>query len=333
MLVLLTGLAVLSGAGWSWSELRRPHAAWSGESVDVVVADGMSAEAMFTTLADAGVLRRPGLLRLWLRATGGSERLQAGEYRFEHALSPLEVLRRLQVGDVLLHLVTIPEGLRLDEIAERLELAGFGERATHLAAFADPALVIRLDSEAADLEGYLFPDTYAFRRGVTTAEIVLNMVARFLEVAGPDYAKQARAVGLSVRQAVTLASLIERETSLPDERSRISAVFHNRLDRGMRLQCDPTVLYALHRLGRHPERLSTRDLEIDSPWNTYRVAGLPRGPIANAGQASLEAALRPLRSSELYFVAKADGGHEFTTNLADHNAAVARWRRYLRSSR
>lgn len=298
-MVLLAGLAVLGGAGWLWTELTRPYAAWDGESTDVTLPSGMSAEAMLDTLAQAGVLRNPSSLRLWLRAVGGSERLHAGEYRFERASSPLQLLQRLQVGDVLLHRVTIPEGLRLDEIAERLEQAGFGDRRSHLAAFADPSAVRSVDGDADDLEGYLFPDTYSFERGVSTGEIVESMVGRFFEVTGPDYGEQARAAGLTLREAVTLASLIERETSVADERTRISGVFHNRLGRGMRLQCDPTVLYALHRMGRHPDRLTTRDLEVDSPWNTYRVRGLPQGPIASAGGAALVAAVHPLASREL----------------------------------
>jgi len=234
---------------------------------------------------------------------------------------------------VLLHAVTVPEGLDVGETATRIAEQGFGPVEALLAAFRDPAPVLDLDPEAEDLEGYLFPETYHFPRGATPGAIAETMVARFREAATSDYAARAASVGLTLRQAVTLASMIERETSRPEERARISTVFHNRLARGMRLQCDPTVVYALRRAGRTPARLTYRDLEFDSPWNTYVVRGLPPGPIASPGRPSLDAAVNPVEGSELYFVASPDGGHRFSETLEQHVQAVAEWRRYLRSSR
>lgn len=243
------------------------------------------------------------------------------------------MLARLQAGDVLLHRVTLPEGLRVDEIARRIADAGFSDHDSLLAAFSDPAPIRHLDPDATDLEGYLFPETYSLPKGAGAVHIAETMVRRFVEVSGPDYARRAEEAGLDLRRAVTLASLIEKETALAPERGRISRVFHNRLERGMKLQCDPTVIYALHRAGLPEGRLTHKELALESPWNTYHAYGLPPGPIASPGQASLEAAVAPDDGRELYFVAAPDGGHRFSEDLASHNRAVAAWRRYLRSSR
>jgi len=279
------------------------------------------------------VLRHPKLLRAWLEWKGGSEALQAGEYRFDEPISPLDVLERLRRGRVLLHPVTIPEGLVLEEAAELLAAAGLGTNEALLAAFRDPGALLEIDTKASGLEGYLFPDTYNFPRNVSPAAIVEAMLKRFAEVVGPDFAARAAAVGLEPREAVTLASMIEKETGVEGERRRISRVFHNRLKRRIRLQCDPTVRYALHRAGTEVRQLTYDHLEFDSPWNTYRVYGLPPGPIASPGQASLDAALDPADGDELYFVASPEGGHTFSKDLESHRKAVREWRRHLRSSR
>jgi len=313
--------------------LSRPYAGWEGEQVEVLLEPGLDAGSMLRRLHEAGVVRHPRPLRLWLHWSGGSAELQAGGDRVREPATPLEVLDRLRHGDVLLHAVTIPEGLVLDEIAARLDEAGFGPPERLLERFRDAGPVRDLDPAATDLEGYLFPDTYSFPRGASPRRITAAMVKRFREVTGPDYARAASEVGLDLRQAVTLASLIEKETSLPGERGRISRVFHNRLRRGMLLQCDPTVIYALRRDGLKVERLTYEHLEHGSPWNTYVSAGLPPGPIASPGAASLEAAVHPAEGDELYFVASPDGGHRFSSDLESHRRAVREWRNYLRSSR
>lgn len=313
--------------------LSSPYAGWEGEHVDVVLEPGLDAGSMLRRLHRSGVVRHPASLRLWLHWSGGSEELQAGEYRFAEPATPLQVLERLRRGEVLLHAVTIPEGLALDEIAARVAEAGFGSPERLLESFRDPRLVHDLDPAASDLEGYLFPDTYSFPRGASEERITAAMVKRFREVTGPGYAEAAEAAGLDLRGAVTLASLIEKETSLPEERGRISRVFHNRLRRGMLLQCDPTVIYALKRDGLEVQRLTYEQLEHDSPWNTYVSPGLPPGPIASPGAASLEAAVHPAEGEELYFVASPEGGHRFSSDLESHSRAVREWRNYLRSSR
>lgn len=330
---LLGALAALGGLFWLQRFLHEPHAGWQGQAVDVELPAGLDAGAMLERLAAAGVVRNPRVLRAWLAARGGAERLHAGEYRFERPASPLEVLRRLRAGDVLLHPLTIPEGLTLAEVARRLAEEGWGSPREVAASFDEGRLVQDLDPLAPDLEGYLFPDTYFFPRGVRPESITEAMVRRFREVTGEGYAAQAAAVGLSLRQAVILASLIEKETGIGDERRRIAQVFHNRLHRAMRLECDPSVLYALRRAGRPVTQLTREQLSYDSPWNTYRVVGLPPGPIANPGRESLIAVVTPLGGDELYFVASPDGGHRFSRSLSEHARAVAAWRSYVRSSR
>jgi UPF0755 protein len=329
-------LLVLGGVGaaaWGWRLLSEPHAGWTGTQTLVQIPKGASAGAMLDSLAGAGVLRRPRLVRAWLAVAGGSEALKAGEYRFDQPVTPLEVLAKLRRGAVVLHPVTLPEGLHVRETAQRLAAAGLGPQERFLELFRDPAPILDLDPEASDLEGYLYPDTYYFPRGETPDSVVAALVTRFRQATGEGFLDEVRAAGLTLRETVTLASLIEEETSLPQERPRIARVFHNRLDRGMRLQCDPTVLYALMRAGQRVGQLSTKHLRFESPFNTYVTAGLPPGPICNPGLASLQAAVRPSPGEEIFFVAAPGGGHTFSSNLASHNAAVRQLRAYARSSR
>jgi UPF0755 protein len=333
LIALVCGAGFIGWSSWAWLALHRPYAAWEGEAAEIVLEPGLDAGTVLRRLSEAGVIRRPGLSRLWLSWRGAAERLHAGEYRFDTPASSVEVLRRLERGDVVLHSVTLPEGLTYIEIAGRLADGGFGPEETLIEVFGDPTLVRDLDPEAADLEGYLFPDTYHFPRGARPDQIAETLVERFREIMGPEFVTEADRKALKVREAVILASMIERETSVPDERERISQVFHNRLARGMRLECDPTVMYALERGGRPVETLSYADLKFESPWNTYVVRGLPRGPIGNPGRESLLASLRPSEGNDLYFVASPEGGHRFSRDLAGHLRAVAAWRRHVSSSR
>lgn len=329
----VSALLAILAAWWLWAELHRPHAGWQGEAAVVKLERGMPAGAMLVRLHEAGVIRRPGVVRRWLAWSGQAAELHAGEYRFDRPRSAVEVVDMLRRGAVVLHPVTIPEGLMIPEVARRLADEGFGEFTVLVAAFSDPASIRAFDPDAPDLEGYLFPETYHFPSGEPPEAIADAMVARFLDEVGADYPGRAEQAGLTVRQAVTLASMIEEETSVPDERARISRVFHNRLDRGMKMQCDPTVIYALRREGREVGRLTYRDLEYESPWNTYHAAGLPPGPISSPGKASLHAAVDPAPGRDLYFVASPDGGHKFSPDLDGHLRAVREWRAYVRSSR
>jgi UPF0755 protein len=333
-----SGIAVLAVSalvvGWSVrAEIHRPFAAWDGAGTTVELTPGTTARQALELLAEAGVVRRPAIVAAWMRWSGTADDVQAGEYRFEVPASPVEVVARLIAGDVFLHPLTIPEGLTAREVADRVAAAGFGEAIDVRAVFEDPAPIRSFDPQAEDLEGYLFPETYRFPRGALPARVARTMVDRFLATVGDHFAERAAAVGLSPREAVVLASMIESETSVPAERARISRVFHNRLARGMKMQCDPTVRYAIERDGREVGRLSRADLRYASPWNTYVVAGLPPGPICSPGAASLEAAVAPADGDDLYFVAAPGGGHTFSRTLDAHLEAVRRWRVYLRSSR
>jgi len=330
LLATVLSLAVLLA---SWRELHRPFAGWKEQSDTacvVILTPGSSATRMIDSLAKVGIVRRPGLLRWWLKISGDQGRLKSGEYAFDRAISPLQVLEKLKTGEVVLHPVTIPEGLSVQETATRLAGKGFGREALFLEAMSDPSILGTLDEAATDLEGYLFPDTYFFPLGESEGGIVAAMVLRFQDALAKDIRTKAAAMGMSLREVLVLASLIEKETSLPEERERISRVFHNRLARKMRLQCDPTVIYALRREGRKVGKLTFRDLEFPSPWNTYKTAGLPPGPICSPGAASILAAVQPSEGEDLYFVASPDGGHRFSTTLSAHTRAVREYRGWVR---
>jgi UPF0755 protein len=304
--------------------------------VVVEIAPGQTTRQIADTLAEAGVIRSSLLFSLRARLSGRASDLHAGEYRFDRALSPAEVLRVLAEGRVLLHPVTVPEGLTLRETARRLAAAGVAGEEALLAAFADPAPVRALDPEAPDLEGYLFPDTYSFPREVSAAEVVRAMtgqLGKVLEEIGWESGSRAAP---ELRELLTLASLVEKESAVAAERALVAGVFVGRLARGWRLECDPTVVYALDRDGRwrKGQRLLRADLEYPSPYNTYQVFGLPPGPICSPGRGALEAALRPAETDALYFVALGDGSgrHEFSRTLREHLSAVARYRERRRTA-
>jgi UPF0755 protein len=289
---------------------------------------------MGARLVSAGVVIDARAFRWAVWRSGAARRLQAGEYRFTRPVSARGVVDRLVRGDVALWPLTFPEGLTIAEMGEIFARADFGQAAAFAEAARVTDAVRDLDPLATDLEGYLFPDTYALPRGATAARLVSLMVAGFRDAFGHALRQEAARLGLSARQAVTLASLIEKETAKPAERPLVSAVYHNRLRIGMRLQCDPTIIYALTRAGRYSGNLRKDDLDLDSPYNTYRYAGLPPGPIAAPGRASLDAAVRPARVDYLYFVSRNDGSHVFASTLAEHNANVRRYQvEYFRESR
>ncbi|MCB9377439.1 MAG: endolytic transglycosylase MltG [Holophagales bacterium] len=339
LLVALALLIVLAAAGalalflWARGELERPHA--FAHPVTVEVAPGTSSRAILERLEREGVLDSATLARLWLVRRLGDPPLKAGEYRFEPPLSALEVLDKLRRGEVATWPVTVPEGLTLRETAETLARAGFGDLERLLAEFGRPDRIADLDPEARNLEGYLFPDTYRFRRSPPEREIADALVAAFrrrfereVRPLRPDDDRR------SLRELVILASLVEKEAKLDSERPLIASVYANRLARGIGLYADPTIIYGLKLEGRWDGNLRRRDLEADSPWNTYRVPGLPPGPICSPGVASLAAAAVPADAPYLYFVSRNDGSHVFSETLAEHNRNVDRWqRRYFRELR
>jgi UPF0755 protein len=273
-------------------------------------------------LLEAGVVRDELTLRAALRWTGASRGLQAGEYRFDRAMSPVEVVEKLARGEVYGHRVTFPEGLTILEMARVYASSKLGTAEDFIAASRDASLIRSLDPEATDLEGYLFPETYALPRGTPASRLVAMMVARFRAAYDDALQNRAREQGLTTRQAVTLASLVEEETAKAEERPLVAAVYRNRMQNGMPMQADPTVVYALQKAGQYDGNIRREDLSMDSPYNTYRYPGLPPGPIAAPGRASLEAALGPADVKYLYFVSRNDGSHVFAETLAEHNANV-----------
>lgn len=274
-----------------------------------------------TQLHDAGVIRYPTLFAFYALLGRTAPPLQAGEYAFQATMSPAEIATVLRQGKVLRHVLTIPEGATLREVASLIMLKELGDSKRLLELGQDRAFITSLGMTSPSLEGYLFPDTYHVPRGLSEQSLLTLMVRNFQKHYTADMATQAQRLGLTQHEVITLASLIEKEAQVDAERSLIAAVFHNRLRRGMRLQCDPTVIYALGE--RFDGNLRKDDLQLDSPYNTYRYTGLPPGPIANPGRRALEAAVHPAAADYLYFVATRDGGrHVFSKSLQEHNVAV-----------
>jgi UPF0755 protein len=270
-------------------------------------------------LRDAGIIRSTWAFLALAYLQGSLKRLQSGEYEFHTGMSLLEILQRLESGRVVTHQVTIPEGFTAEDIAKLLATERLADPERFLALAEDPEVAAKLNVPADRLEGYLFPDTYRLTRGMGEEEIVRFMVARFHQAIPPDIEERAARLGLDLHKVVTLASLIEKEARLDSERPLVSAVFHNRLRVRMPLQSDPTAIYMVER----PRgRITVADLQRRTPYNTYVVQGLPPGPIANPGHASLHAALHPAPANYLYFVAKNDGSHHFSRTLEQHQDAV-----------
>lgn len=301
----------------------------SAESEIVVVPYGHGASQIARLLAERGLIRSASAFRLWTVCTSISGRLRAGEYSISYDMSVPQIADKMVRGLVVLHPLTIPEGYNVTQIAALLQQRGFADSVRFVAALEDAAGAGVLPAAFASsqpalvrypLEGYLFPDTYHLYRGITEAELVRVMVGRFRASFTEAFAERARELNMTPAQVVTLASVIEREARVPEERAIISGVFHNRLRRGMKLDADPTVRYAMPD---PTQPITSRELAIDSPYNTYVYAGLPPGPICSPGRASIEAALYPAQVDYLYFVARPDGTHAFSRTYAEHLRNVA----------
>ena len=358
--------AAVGGATWWWAS-RTLHRPLSPELSRVEIPRGLGAREILARLEDAGLVADDTLARAYLVYVLDDPSLKAGEYAFERPVNTIEVLDKIVRGEVVQHLATVIEGLTLEETARALADAGFGDLDRFLRAMRDPSPIAELDPEAETLEGYLFPETYAFSRGVTEREIVATMVATFREsleervlpalerserielatnrtAPGPEGAEippaerppdrpavdpgeADRTLAVTLRELVTLASIVEKEARLDEERPLIAAVYVNRLLAGMGLYADPTVIHALKLRGEWDGNLRRDDLQVDSPYNTYRYAGLPPGPIASPGLGSLLAAARPADTEHLYFVSRNDGSHVFAESLAEHNRNVSRWQK------
>lgn len=298
-----------------------------GDEVRVTIPPGQGFAGVYRALVASGVVEedvRFGLLASW---RGHSKKLQAGEYLFRRPATPSQVLTALVKGSTLLHPLTFQEGLTMQQVVDELSRRGWGTPSELLSLCHDPDFIAELGVQAPSLEGYLFPDTYHLSRGQSGRAVLRMMVQRFFAVhaalqpppAGPE-------ADLDLHELVILASIIEKETGLAAERPQIARVFLNRLRKNMRLQADPTVIYGL---ADFDGNLTRRHLRTPSSYNTYVIKGLPMGPIANPGRDALQAVLRPAEGDWLYFVARGDGSHVFSSNLTDHNQAVRRYQKKL----
>ena len=325
-LVFILGLAA---AGLLYRELRRPYRGYSGSLV-VEIDPGTRTPDVAQSLVSRGVLaHRMPFLILHALDLVRHRSLKAGEYLFDRPLTPLEVYRKLVQGDVYLCTVVIPEGSDRFDIARILNQQLGLDPELFVRISEQPSPIRDLDPEAPTLEGYLFPDTYRFPRGASAATVALTMLARFRHVLSSRLPQDLQQSPARLHEAVTLASMVEKETADADERPLIAGVFARRLKARMPLQCDPTVVYAA-RLDHEPAGPITQsELALASPYNTYRKAGLPPGPICSPGESSIRAALDPAAGDALYFVSNNHGGHVFASTLAAHQRNVARYRREL----
>ncbi|MEQ1897436.1 MAG: endolytic transglycosylase MltG [Vicinamibacterales bacterium] len=333
-LVLLAVVAVAGIGWWLFQGLRQPYRGYADAEQFVEIPAGTGTSGIGQRLVEAGVVVDTLTFRLALATSGQAQRLQAGEYRFTEALTPLAVLDTIARGDVYVRKLTFREGLTIAEMAAVYESKGFGPAAAFEQAASAVTLVADLDPRARDLEGYLFPDTYTLARKASAETLVAGMVERFRAIAGPGFLGLAAEQALTLRQVVTLAALVEKETAREEERPLVAAVYRNRLRIGMAMQADPTLIYALTKAGRYDGNIRKADLTFDSPYNTYRYPGLPPGPIAAPGRASLDAVLHPADVAHLYFVSRNDGSHAFADTLTEHNRNVRRFQvEYFRQKR
>ena len=334
LVVVVLLLVAAAGALMLYTRVDQPFRGYDADARQVEIPPGSGTRAIGDALISAGVVRDSITYRLAVWLSGDARRLKAGEYRFDRPMTAREVVDKIATGDVDLVRITFREGLTIADMAAVFETQGLGTAASFREAAGNAKAIADLDPAATDLEGYLFPETYSVSRHVEAAKLVAAMVDRFKVVLTPALLEAARARGLTLRQFVTLASIVEKETGATSERAMVAAVYANRLKIGMGLQCDPTVIYALQRAGKFDGNLRRDDLAFDSPYNTYRYAGLPPGPIAAPGKEALEAAARPADVDYLYFVSRNDGTHVFASTLAEHNRNVSQWQvQYFRNKR
>jgi UPF0755 protein len=322
----------IAGGWFFWRALRTPYQGYKEPKTRVELRRGQATAAILQNLQRHGVLRDEWIPLVYLKFLRGRDSLKAGVYEFDKPLSPVEVIDKLVRGDVVLKTITVREGLDRFAVAKLFADEGLGTETTWDTATRNADLIRDIAPEAESLEGYLFPDTYKFDPGTPAPVIVQQMVANFRKHWGNEIALIT--TGLDAHQTVTLASIIETEAQQPQERPVVASVYINRVRRRMLLGADPTVIYALKLAGRWDGNIRKADLQIDSPYNTYRKPGLPPGPIANPGLASLRAAAAPATTPYLYFVARNDGSHVFSTTNEEHIRNVEKYQRqYFRDKR
>lgn len=293
-----------------------------GAKVIFKISPGQSFRGIADHLFSQNIIASAIKFRTLARIQKADRKIIAGEYEISGGMTPLAILKTLTDGSVRLHRLSIPEGFNLRQIAEKISEAGLCDAQAFMDAAVNKSHVREMGINAKTFEGFLFPDTYYFSGDVSPQQIIFAMVGRFNEIFLPQWKIRAQEMGFSMLEIVTLASMIEKETGTANERPTIASVFHNRLRQNMRLASDPTVIYGIPDFNGN---LTRKDLTTPTPYNTYMIKGLPPGPIASPGAASLHAALFPAQTEYLYFVAKKDGTHHFSTTLEEHNRAVRKY--------
>ncbi|MBU4310888.1 endolytic transglycosylase MltG [bacterium] len=291
----------------------------------IEISKGMNAKGIAHLLKEEGLIKNGLAFRVLAKVKGVEDRLQAGEYELSSSMNLSRILSRIKKGETLAHSFTIPEGYNIRQIAQILEEKGLAEKERFIELTKDSKLISQFDIPAKSLEGYLFPETYRVSKGMNEEEIIELMVSQFNKAVSEEDRKGAQELGFTFHQIIILASIVEKETSAPEERALISAVFHNRLKAKRPLQADPTVIYALGEA--FDGDLKKEHLRVDSPYNTYRYRGLPPGPIGNPGRKAIQAALYPADVNYLYFVSRNDGTHAFSSSLEEHNRAVWKYQK------
>lgn len=333
MTIAIFAILLAIGAGWFfWRAVREPFKGYPEQAKRVEVRRGQNTSTILENLRKEGVLRDHWMPLIYMKLLRGRDSLKAGVYEFDKALAPVDVIDKLVRGDVVLKTITIREGLDRFAIAKIFASEGLGTEEEWNKTTGEADLIRDIAPDAQSLEGYLFPDTYKFDPGTSATTIVRAMVANFRKNWGDEIAFIS--TDLNVHQTVTLASIVETEARLPQERPIVASVYLNRIRKRMLLGADPTVIYALKLEGRWNGNIRKADLQHASPYNTYKTPGLPPGPIANPGLASLRAAASPAATPYLYFVARNDGSHVFSTNHAEHTQNVEKYQRqYFRDKR
>lgn len=322
LVVIVLALAAVSASSlWMYRYAHGPLNPEVGTTI-ILVPRGSSFVHITSLLEREGLMTHRRAFYLLARLKGAHTRMRAGEYELDGQATPLDVLGKMTRGEVKVYHVPVPEGFTMHQVAERFGSEGLADVDVFLERLYDGDLLSSLGIEGPSVEGYLFPDTYHVTRAKDEEAIIRFMVRRFREEVSPSLVTDAERLGLTLHELVTLASIIEKEAGAEEEKPLVSAVFHNRLKRGMRLQSDPTVIYGVEGF---EGRIRRVDLERETPYNTYRIRGLPPGPICNPGMSSILAALNPATVDYLYFVSKNDGTHQFSSNLSDHNAAVIKY--------
>ncbi len=291
----------------------------------IEISKGMNAKGIAHLLKEERLIKNGLAFRIFAKVKGIEDRLQAGEYELSSSLNLSRIFFKIERGEVLAHPFTIPEGYNIRQIAQILEEKGLAEKERFIALTEDAKFISRLGIQAKSLEGYLFPETYRVSKGMKEEEIIKLMISQFNKAVTEENRKRAKELGFTFRQIIILASIVEKETSAPEERTLISAVFHNRLKAKRPLQADPTVIYALGKA--FDGDLKKEHLRIDTPYNTYRYRGLPPGPIGNPGREAIQAVLHPADVNYLYFVSRNDGTHVFSSSLEEHNRAVWKYQK------